>query len=141
MLAHRILLAAAASGALLLGGCHAEATAPAQHEQVKAGSVDQVDSSQLESLTQQGTAILVDVRSPEEFAAGHIAGAVNQPLESFDPAKVPQEVGKQTVLYCRTGKRSEIAAGKMAKAGEDATHLTGGIVAWEKAGLPIAKGE
>lgn len=58
---------------------------------------------------------LIDVRTPEEFAAGHVAGAINIPVNEV-PARLPEVArltegkGKDLVLYCRSGRRSAIAA-------------------------------
>lgn len=145
MIRRAIACAAIASLALTVGACNAEnAQAPVEHEAERPAQgrpTTEIGARQLGSMAKRGEAVLIDVRSPEEFAAGHIPGAINLPLETFDPAKVPQETGKQTVLYCRTGRRSEIAAGKLAAVGDSALHLTGGIIAWEKAGEPVSKGD
>jgi rhodanese-related sulfurtransferase len=84
--------------------------------------------------------VLVDVRTAEEFAAGHIKGAVNMPLDSFDPSALPSQPGKDVVLYCRSGRRSGLAAERVAASGKPAPpQLEGGILAWETAGLPVDK--
>jgi len=80
------------------------------------------------------------VRTPEEFAEGHLEGAVNIPLDTFDSAALPDPEGAQRVLYCRSDRRSGIAADRLAEAtGRDAVHLEGGILAWEDAGLPVQR--
>ena len=57
-----------------------------------------------------GSLILVDVREAEEFAAGHIKGALFNPLSKFDPAKLPvAPEGKKVIIYCRSGRRSVTA--------------------------------
>ncbi|MFZ0267066.1 rhodanese-like domain-containing protein [Caulobacter sp.] len=84
--------------------------------------------------------LLVDVREPAEFAAEHIAGAVNVPLSSFDPKALPSADGKTLVLQCGSGKRSATAVDHCRKAGLVIdTHLTGGIMAWKAAGLPTVR--
>jgi rhodanese-related sulfurtransferase len=103
--------------------------------------VTTLDVPQLAALTESGKAVLIDVRTPEEFAQGHIAGAVNMPLDSFDPATVPHVPGKQTVLYCRSGKRSLAAAEQLAVATGSAVHMDGGILAWEAAGMRVTAAE
>lgn len=96
---------------------------------------------ELARMIESGDAVVVDVREPEEFAAGHIAGAVNMPLSSFDPAQIPHPQGKTVVLNCLGGKRSGMALDKcgVAQSVVD-THLAGGFAAWRSAGLPVAKG-
>ena len=76
---------------------------------------------------------LVDVREVDEFAAGHVAGAINQPLSSFDPAKLP--TGKPIVLMCKAGGRSATALSKAIAAGrKDVVHYPGGAMGWLKEG-------
>ena len=81
---------------------------------------------------------LFDVRPYPEFATGHIRGARLMPLD-----EIPRRLGEidrtqPVVLVCRTGKRSGKARETLATAGfEQATELTGGILAWQQAGLPL----
>lgn len=85
--------------------------------------------------------VLIDVREPDEFAAEKIAGAVNVPLSTFNPANLPQGNGKTVVLQCAGGKRSAMAVDKCQKANEAVdTHLAGGLAAWKAAGLPTVRG-
>jgi rhodanese-related sulfurtransferase len=86
-------------------------------------------------------ALVIDVREPEEFAAEHIAGAVNLPLSSFDPARLPAADGKTVILQCAGGKRSGMALDRCAEAQAAIdTHLAGGLGAWKSAGLPVERG-
>jgi rhodanese-related sulfurtransferase len=81
--------------------------------------------------------LLIDVREPAEFAAEKIAGALNVPLSSFNPAALPDAAGKTIVLQCAGGKRSAMAVDKCRKANQAIeTHLAGGLAAWKAAGLP-----
>ncbi len=85
--------------------------------------------------------LLIDVREPDEFAAEKIAGAVNAPLSTFNPAAVPDAAGKTVVLQCAGGKRSALAVEKCRKANQAIeTHLAGGLAAWKAAGLPTVGG-
>ena len=85
--------------------------------------------------------LLIDVREPDEFAAEKIAGAVNVPLSTFNPANLPQASGKTVVLQCSGGKRSAMAVDKCRVANEAVdTHLAGGLAAWKAAGLPTVRG-
>ncbi len=104
-----------------------------------AAAVETIDASALAKLMADQDIRLVDVRTPEEFAAGHIKGAVNMPVESFDPAQLASGDGRKTVLYCRSGRRSQVAADKLAATGKPATLLAGGILAWEAAGEPVER--
>ena len=88
-----------------------------------------------------GEAVVYDVREANEFAAGHIAGAMLLPLSTLDPHAIQPIEGKRIVVHCRTARRCGIAAEAMAAAGNDtAIHrMAGGIVAWAELGLPIEK--
>ncbi|MGN3974170.1 rhodanese-like domain-containing protein [Tsuneonella sp. SYSU-LHT278] len=139
MIGRKGLVAAAAALALSASACSAESAAEPSGERSApaAPTITKIDADELSDLIAGGKAVLVDVRTPEEFAEGHIAGAVNLPLQGFDPSAVPQVPGKQTILYCRSGRRSETAAAQMVAAGQPAIHLGGGITAWHDAGHPV----
>jgi len=85
---------------------------------------------------------LVDVRTPKEYAEGHIEGAVNM---NFNGDNFTQEIETLTktmavYLYCRSGKRSASAARQMGELGfKEVYDLDGGILAWEGGGLPVVK--
>ncbi|WBX85818.1 rhodanese-like domain-containing protein [Sphingosinicella microcystinivorans] len=80
----------------------------------------------LHAMLGHGSALVVDVREADAFAAGHIEGAVNLPLSRFSPADVPDADGRAIVLQCAA-----------AKAAID-THLAGGLAAWA-AGCPVVR--
>ena len=127
----------AACGSAQAGAPDAPPEAPAP----AAPAITTLPAAELADLVAAGEVRLIDVRSPQEFAEGHIPGAVNMPVESFDPAAVPQDVGVETVLYCRSGRRSAVAADLLAGAtGQPVRHLDGGILAWEAAGQPVESG-
>lgn len=100
----------------------------------------EISASQLNTMIQAGEALVVDVREVDEFAAGHIPGAINMPLSAFQPTRLPDSNGKTLVLNCLGGKRSAMALDKccIAQAAVD-THLAGGFGAWQSAGLPIER--
>ncbi|MFN6934607.1 MAG: rhodanese-like domain-containing protein [Tsuneonella sp.] len=140
MIGRKAGLALASPMALALAGCSvSEATPLPTDTATVAEGVATIDAIHLAALVDSGKAVLVDVRSPEEFAAGHIAGAINMPLERFDPSAVPHVANKQTVLYCRSGKRSFAAAEMLDETAGSAIHLSGGILAWQAAGLSITE--
>ena len=92
-----------------------------------------------QALIDSGDVKLLDVRTPEEFAAGHIAGAENIDFYAADFADQIDALdqGEQYVVYCRSGNRSGQATALMADKGfGSVTDVDGGIVAWEAAGLP-----
>lgn len=81
--------------------------------------------------------VLVDVRTPQEYAFEYIAGAMLSPMFSFDPHKLPQQDRKPIVFYCRSGKRSRTVAAKCSQIGIDrVAHMEGGINAWKAAKYP-----
>ncbi|HOB12909.1 MAG TPA: rhodanese-like domain-containing protein [Novosphingobium sp.] len=98
----------------------------------------ELTARQLDGLLQQGRALVVDVREPDEFAAGHIPGAINMPLSGFRPSQLPDPGDKMLVLNCAAGRRSAMALDKcgVAQAAVD-THLAGGFGAWRAAGLAV----
>ena len=89
-----------------------------------------VDSAQARQLVQAG-ARLIDVRTPSEFAAGHIPGAINIPLQQLD-SRLTELQPKETpvVLYCRSGNRSGSAARMLKNAGFTAVHDLGPMSRW-----------
>lgn len=96
---------------------------------------------QVKAALDTGEIVLIDVREPAEFAAEKIAGAINVPLSTFDPAALPDAGGKTVVLQCAGGKRSAMAVDKCRAANQAVeTHLAGGLAAWKAAGLPTVGG-
>ena len=90
--------------------------------------------------TQFGAAadhVLIDVRTPQEFASGHIADAINIPVEQLASrlSEVPQD--KPVVLYCRSGNRSNQAAQILDRAGYAQIYDLGGIIDWVQQGYPV----
>lgn len=85
----------------------------------------------------EGSAVIVDVREPNETAVERIPGALLMPLSCFDPKAIPDPQGKTVVFSCRSGIRS-VRAGELAQAAGFAydAHLAGGLIAWKAAGLP-----
>lgn len=100
----------------------------------------EVEPAALNAMIRANSALVVDVREADEFAAGHIPGAVNMPLSTFNPQAVPDSRGREVVLSCLGGKRSGMALDKCRAAGAAIeTHLAGGFGAWKSAGLPIER--
>lgn len=88
-------------------------------------------------VNKQAARTLLDVRTPEEFASGHIPGAVNISVDSLAQqlSQVPQD--KPVVVYCHSGNRSAQAARILNDAGYKNIYDLGGIIAWQQAGLPV----
>ena len=84
---------------------------------------------------------LIDVRTPKEYADGHLAGAENIDVKASDFAERIRDIKGTVAVYCRSGKRSLMAAEQLAKQGCTVYNLNGGILAWQKAGKPTTKVE
>ncbi|MCP9948994.1 rhodanese-like domain-containing protein [Actinomadura madurae] len=82
---------------------------------------------------------LLDVRTPAEFAAAHIPGSYNVPLDTLREHRTElRESLDEVVLVCRTGGRAAQAERALAEAGMTKVHiLDGGILAWQEAGAPL----
>jgi len=90
-----------------------------------------------------GGAVLVDLRSPNQFKDGHIAGARNVPGDQLlaDPKALEKFAAKSLVLYCDDGVATGAAIRTLARAGvKDAFSLRGGLTAWKQENLPVVKG-
>lgn len=98
--------------------------------------------AQATQLINREDALLVDVRDPGDFGAGHALGAKNVPLARIDDGA--NDLGKNKarplVVYCDGGDRSAKAAAALRKQGfARVACLTGGIGGWQGAGLPVEK--
>ena len=105
---------------------------------------EKMNAAAFEQATLSADARIVDVRTAEEFAEGHLPGAVNFDWKSdgFLPmVKAAFESSKPLYLYCRTGVRSGEAAKALAKAGYEVVSLIGGIEGWKADGKPVTKYE
>ena len=131
------------AGAALVAGCGGNGTSPYEQEVPgpRQTGVLRIEPRALATRLEANEGLrLIDVRTPEEFAAGHIAGAENIPLARFDPAALDPADRREIVLYCRTARRSAEAADRLSRAtGKPAVHMAGGIVAWKAAGLPTTR--
>jgi len=93
-------------------------------------------------LINRGKSTIVDVRSPEEFAAGHLRDAKNIPLADLGTriGELEKSKNRSVIVVCQTGARADKAVRQLDAAGfADVVRLDGGIAAWQTAGLPIAK--
>jgi len=84
--------------------------------------------------------VVLDVREPAEFAAGHLPNARNIPSGELDKRVGDLPAGKPVLVCCASGARSGRAIAVLRKAGhEQVFNLDGGVHAWRQAGLPIVK--
>jgi len=89
-------------------------------------------------LSSEPDAVVIDVRTPLEFREVHATGAKNLPLDSLDPASLPE--GRPVYILCRSGQRATRAAEKFSP-GQQPVVVEGGTLAWVEAGLPVVRGE
>lgn len=127
-----------------LGACSsAESAAPASQGPAVAVSVpatpQRVDAAAFANAVATPGVSIVDVRTPEEFAAGHIEGAVNFDVEGVDFSGqiATLDPAGTYAVYCRSGNRSQAAVAQMSAAGINGIYeLSTGITGWAAAGYP-----
>jgi phage shock protein E len=129
----------------LSGNAFAQSVKPeTQGEKASAVSaVKNVEADQAAKLLQENKKIVVlDVRTPEEFAAGHIAGATNLDFHNpdFEKKLSALDKTKSYLVHCAAGGRSAKTRDLMKKYQfQSIYHLEGGLKAWEKAGQPVER--
>jgi rhodanese-related sulfurtransferase len=85
-------------------------------------------------------AVVVDVREPSEFAAGHVIDSRNIPVAQIASRAGELPANKAVIVLCASGSRSSRAAAALRKAGRaDVFCLDGGLAGWQQAGLPVMK--
>lgn len=107
------------------------------------GVNEKVSLEQFEKLLQEkGNAIILDVRTPEEFNSGHVKGAVNLDIynASFKENLSKLDKAKPVLVYCKAGGRSSDAAALMSELGfSEVYNFKGGMLAWSNANKPLVK--
>ncbi len=106
---------------------------PSGNDAFKTVGVDEFEAL----IANKDSVVTVDVRTPSEYAEGHIAGALLIDIKgsSFMEEALKQLPKEKTIaVYCRSGRRSANAAGKLADKGYKVVNLDGGIMAWKRAG-------
>ncbi|MBC6368282.1 rhodanese-like domain-containing protein [Algoriphagus sp. AK58] len=109
---------------------------------VEKDSIQVLSIAQFEKMSHKKKTMVVDVRTPEEVAEGHLAGSVNINFLGENFANEIQNLDKKKtyLLYCRSGSRTRRAADLMQKSGFKHVYmLEGGITAWTEAGKPTEK--
>ena len=125
------LAVAAIASVGLLAGCSSS------NEATK--KVDPVEFSEV--IAQPGV-IILDVRTPEEFNAGHITNAININVADSNFSSEVSKLDKNATVavYCRSANRSAVATKEMAELGfTDMYDMQGGIIDWEAAGGPVVQ--
>lgn len=96
-----------------------------------------VSPLEAQRLAAQG-AVILDVREPSERARAAIPGSLHVPLGDLPGSEIP--AGRVVICQCASGRRSAQAARQLRDRGVDVRNLTGGLLAWEAAGLPTRPG-
>ena len=90
-----------------------------------------------DQIAADGDAQLIDVREADENAAGRIAGGRLIELGRLSAGAASIDRDRPVIFYCRSGARSAMATQAFAEAGYDAHNMTGGLLEWAAAGLPL----
>jgi rhodanese-related sulfurtransferase len=99
-------------------------------------SMPAIEHDDMQKAVESGECHIIDVREANEYASGHIPGAKNYPLSSFDPAKLPSD--KPVILVCQAGGRSARALSAAMQQGHtDIVHYTPGTGGWRMRGGPL----
>ena len=101
---------------------------------------ENMEVKEFAELIADSDVVILDVRKADEFAEGHIKGAVliDQYQSDFlEQAKAKLPIDKTIAVYCRSGRRSANAAGKLADIGYKCVNLNGGIIAWKEAEMAV----
>ena len=111
---------------MLLSSCGAPGSSSLGYRQI---SMDEA----VKMMKNEKNYIILDVRRPDEYAKGHIPGAINVPNEEIGTAEIAELPDKSQLIlvYCRSGRRSKEAAGKLAKLGYTNIVEFGGIQDYE----------
>jgi rhodanese-related sulfurtransferase len=102
-------------------------------------TVDAVGATQ---LSNRESAVFLDIRDDGEYRGGHIPDAIHIPLKQLSEriSELSKHKNYPVIAYCRSGSRSNGAGRILKKNGfENVYNLTGGIIAWQKANLPLSK--
>jgi rhodanese-related sulfurtransferase len=99
-----------------------------------------VNTAEATHLINREDALVLDVRDPGEYGAGHILGAKNVPLSRLGDAQVAKRKDRPVIVYCEGGERASKAVAALKRQGfARVVNLTGGLRAWQQAGLPVEK--
>ncbi len=122
--------------AIALGAIVATAAFAEDPEPTK---VPSISAAELHARRESGAApVVIDVRTPEEYASGHIPGAVNVPFDQVAQRIAEVDGPHGVALYCMVGPRARKGESALLAAGyEKVFHLEGGLAAWQAAGLPV----
>ena len=134
-----ILLLACASTPATAPTPTAPAPAPAAEPPAAPAAIREESVAELAAAQAHGGVALIDVRTPGEFAGGHVPGAVNIPLDEIDARLAELPEAGDVHFICAAGGRSGKATAMLTAKGRSAVNVAGGTNAWIAAGLPIEK--
>lgn len=100
----------------------------------------EVSVEQAVALYNHESALILDIRSKEDYAQGHIVGAVHLDMDHFDSKlkKLHKYIEKPIIVVCKAGKQSAKVVKRLRVAGfTEALSLSGGVHAWQAAGIPL----
>lgn len=123
------LFAIFAVSTLFLSGCGSNSSASTN-----------LGAQEFQAKTQESGVITLDVRTPGEFVSGHLVNALNIDVESgqFDAEIAKLDKSATYAVYCRSGRRSQVAIDRMKNAGfTNLFNLNAGVQEWAAAGLPL----
>ncbi len=124
----------------LLTGCQSAPTARTDSPPVAKQGISEMTPAQARPAVEAAYSQFVDVRTPEEFAAGHAYRTRNIPLDTLSASLDKIDKNEPVYLICRTDNRSRQAAKILAEAGfGQLIVITGGTQAWQASGMPMAK--
>lgn len=106
-----------------------------------AGEFTSLSVTEFASAIKNDSIVIVDVRTPMEYKSGYIQGAQNIDVKSadFQTEAAKLDKNKKIAVYCRSGKRSKMAANVMADLGYKVIELNSGIMGWQNAEMPVVK--
>lgn len=106
-----------------------------------AGEFTSLSVVEFSAAIKKDSVVIVDVRTPAEYKSGYIAGATNIDIKSaeFNTEAAKLDKNKKIAIYCRSGKRSKMAANVLAEMGYQVIELNSGIMGWQNASMPIEK--
>jgi phage shock protein E len=102
-------------------------------------NVPEIDVDELARQSASGAYVL-DVRRPDEYAGGHVPGAVLIPLDQLEARRAEVPGDREVYVICHSGGRSARAAAFLLESGHRATNVAGGTKAWIEAGSPVVEG-
>lgn len=96
----------------------------------KENGVNTIDATEAKAMMDREEVIVVDVRTEEEYAEGHLPSARNLPLDEINKANALLDKDAKVIVYCRSGARSAQAAQLLSEAGFTSVYDMGGIIDW-----------